>query len=113
MIGWLGVGRDTDWVVEEGTPRVRVAHVQDRRIYHFTDHANLAGIVAAGGLYGDSRMMASGRVFTECAHEGVKNDRRARAVSCPPGGVVADYVPFYYAPRSPMMSAISNGKVAS
>ena len=26
--------------------------------------------------------------------------------------MVADYVPFYYAPRSPMMSAISNGKVA-
>jgi len=26
--------------------------------------------------------------------------------------VVADYVPFYYAPRSPMMSAISNGKVS-
>jgi len=25
--------------------------------------------------------------------------------------VVADYVPFYYAPRSPMMSAISNGNV--
>lgn len=93
-------------------PQARVADVQDRLIYHFTDHANLVGIVADGGLHSDSRMMASGRAFTECANEGVKNDRRTRAVSCPPGGVVADYVPFYYAPRSPMMSAISNGKVS-
>ncbi len=29
----------------------------------------------------------------------------------PPGGVVADYVPFYFAPRSPMMFAIDRGNV--
>lgn len=88
-----------------------VTDVPERLIYHFTDHANLAGIVASGALHSDSRMMASGRTFTECANEGVKGDRRTRVVPCSPGGVVADYVPFYYAPRSPMMSAISNGQV--
>ncbi|MGA6165979.1 type II toxin-antitoxin system toxin DNA ADP-ribosyl transferase DarT [Amycolatopsis magusensis] len=85
--------------------------MQERLIYHFTDHTNLAGIVADGGLHSDARMAVLGRMLTECANEGVKRDRRTRVVPCPPGGVVADYVPFYYAPRSPMMSAISNGKV--
>ena len=28
-----------------------------------------------------------------------------------PFGVVADYAPFYFAPRSPMMNAISHGRV--
>jgi hypothetical protein len=88
-----------------------VTDVQHRLIYHFTDHANLTGIVADGGLCSDSQMMASGRTFTECANDGVKGNRRTRVVPCPPGGVVADYVPFYYAPRSPMMSAISHGTV--
>lgn len=86
--------------------------VRDRFIFHFTDHANLAGILAEGGLHGDSRMTARGRAFRECANEGIKGGRRARVVSCPPDGVVADYVPFYYAPRSPMMSSISHAKVS-
>jgi hypothetical protein len=88
-----------------------VTDVPNRLIYHFTDHVNLAGIVADGGLHSDSRMTASGRKLIECANPGVKGDRRSKVVPCSPGGVVADYVPFYYAPRSPMMSAISNGKV--
>lgn len=85
--------------------------MQDRPIAHFTDHSNLPGILTAGGIYCDSTMTNSGAKFTECADEGIKGGRRSRKVNVPPGGVVADYVPFYYATRSPMMSAISNGKV--
>ena len=37
---------------------------------------------------------------TEVGHRGVKERRRTRAVDVGSGGVTADYVPFYYAPRS-------------
>lgn len=86
--------------------------VRDRYIFHFTDHSNLAGIIADGGLHCDSTMAAGGRPFTECANEGIKSGRRTRLVDADPFGVIADYVPFYYAARSPMMSAISHHQVA-
>lgn len=85
--------------------------VQDRLIFHFTDHANLTAIVADGGLHCDSHMTQESRPFRECADDGIKGARRAKRVPCPPGGAVADYVPFYYATRSPMMSSISHGNV--
>jgi hypothetical protein len=37
--------------------------------------------------------------------------REHAAVRVPPGGVVADYVPFYFGPKSPMLYAIKQGKV--
>ncbi|MBK6671126.1 MAG: DUF4433 domain-containing protein [Actinobacteria bacterium] len=41
----------------------------------------------------------------------MKEQRRRRGVPIGPGGVVADYVPFYFAARSPMLYAISSGNV--
>jgi ssDNA thymidine ADP-ribosyltransferase, DarT len=39
-------------------------------------------------------------------------DKRQHAtIRVPPGGVVADYVPFYFGPKSPMLYAIKQGKV--
>lgn len=39
-------------------------------------------------------------------------DKREHAViRVSPGGVVADYVPFYFGPKSPMLYAIKQGKV--
>ena len=84
----------------------------DRPIYHFTDYQNIPGIVDDGGLYSDTKMLALNRTFVECAAADIKDGRRNRAVTAPPYGCVGDYVPFYYATRSPMMSAISNGQVA-
>lgn len=50
-----------------------------------------------------------GALVHEVGNRGIKERRRRAAVKVAPGGVVADYVPFYFAPRSPMMYAIHMG----
>ena len=41
----------------------------------------------------------------------IKSRRTRITVPCGPGGRVGDYVPFYYAPRSPMLYSIQCGNV--
>ena len=43
----------------------------------------------------------------------MKSRRRQKAVPIRPRGVVADYVPFYFAARSPMLYVIHKGDVSS
>jgi hypothetical protein len=49
-----------------------------------------------------------GALDYEAGDQVIKDRRRDRAVPCGFGGVVADYVPFYFAPRSPMLYRITN-----
>ena len=65
----------------------------------------------AHGLRCDSEMEASGSTFKEIGNRDIKDRRRGRVVPIPPGGSVADYVPFYFAARSPMLFAIHMGNV--
>ena len=44
-------------------------------------------------------------------HKHIKARRLNRSVPVGPRGTVGDYVPFYFAPRSPMLFAISRGNV--
>jgi hypothetical protein len=49
--------------------------------------------------------------FRSIAYQSIQ-DRRARtAVPCGPGGNLHDYVPLYFAPRSPMLYTLSRGNV--
>ncbi|OZV82992.1 hypothetical protein CA850_05650 [Micromonospora echinospora] len=75
------------------------------QIMHFTHIHNLPAILAAGRLVADNAV--GERLATDVGSAAIKASRRARQVPCPPGGVVADFVPFYYAPRSPMMYRIA------
>ena len=79
-------------------------------LYHFTHISNLASI-AAEGLFSDAQIETSRRAPTEVGHADVKRRRRNLAVPLAPGGCVADYVPFYFAARSPMLYIISKGDV--
>lgn len=78
-------------------------------VVHFTDICHLETIIGRG-LVCDTQARA-GLMTREAGHPEIKEGRRNRPVDIAPFGVVADYVPFYFAPRSPMMSAISFGKV--
>ncbi|HYI62278.1 MAG TPA: DUF4433 domain-containing protein [Acidimicrobiales bacterium] len=79
------------------------------RILHFTHQSNLPSIVEHG-LLSDTR--AQGTVAgVEVGKPEIKTYRRETEVRVGPGGVVSDYVPFYFAPRSPMMYVIHRGAV--
>lgn len=79
-------------------------------LYHFTHISNLASI-AVEGLYCDAQAEASQRAPREVGNASVKQLRRRLVVPLGPGGCVADYVPFYFAARSPMLYIISKGDV--
>lgn len=80
-------------------------------IYHITHINNLTSILKSGGLIANGRLRRQGINYLDIAHEGIQ-DRRARTcVPCGAGRVLHDYVPFYFAPRSPMLYAIHRGNV--
>jgi len=80
-------------------------------IYHITPIDNLESIISEGGLLAYNVMLETGTNYTNIAYENIQ-DRRARIrVPCGAGGVLHDYVPFYFAPRSPMLYTINQGNV--
>jgi ssDNA thymidine ADP-ribosyltransferase, DarT len=79
--------------------------------YHITHVENLASIVACGQLYCDNECSGAERNPVEIAYPDLKARRAGQAVEVAAGGTLADYVPFYFAPRSPMLYAISTGWV--
>jgi hypothetical protein len=52
-------------------------------------------------------MQRRGTLQVEIGDRSIKAWRRTKKISVGPGGVAADYVPFYFAPRSPMLFKIS------
>lgn len=78
---------------------------QPIRLFHFTRLEHLDSI-ARDGLCCDADAHQAERLVVEIGHVDIKERRRRRAVPTGPGGVVSDYVPFYYAERSPVLFAI-------
>ncbi len=76
-------------------------------IYHFTDVANLESILEVGAL----RCHRDASTVVEVGDRSIKRNRTLIEVDCGPGGRVCDYVPFYFAPRSPMLYTIMRGNV--
>lgn len=74
--------------------------------------ANLPAICAAGSLLSKNQGATNGIAYQNIAHQGAQGARSIKSVPNPPGGHVHDYVPFYFAPRSPMLLAINGGRVA-
>jgi hypothetical protein len=79
-------------------------------IYHITHLNNLERIIQANGPWCDAERVRQQFESVGIAHQTLK-DRRARTVVAV-GGTLADYVPFYFANRSPMLYSIHTGYVA-
>ncbi len=78
-------------------------------IFHITHVKNLKRIIEEGGLHCDRKAQELKSV--NIGHQHIKQRRLDRVVPLSPGGTVGQYVPFYFAPRSPMLYAISRGGV--
>ncbi|MGZ8247290.1 type II toxin-antitoxin system toxin DNA ADP-ribosyl transferase DarT [Methylomagnum sp.] len=80
-------------------------------IYHITPLENLRQIFQAGGLLAKRALDQEDAGYTNIAHQTIQDRRAQTPVPCGPGGVLQDYVPFYFAPRSPMLYTLSRGNV--
>jgi len=80
-------------------------------IYHITAMDNLKAILSDGGLNANSVMQTNGLAYTNIAHDSIQDRRCNKRVPVQPFGTLHDYVPFYFAPRSPMLYTINRGFV--
>ena len=80
-------------------------------LYHITHLDNLPGILQAGCLRCQRQLGQAGLHPVNIAYQGIQDRRAVTSVPCGPGGSLHDYVPFYFAPRSPMLYAIHRNRV--
>ncbi|HPA47534.1 MAG TPA: DUF4433 domain-containing protein [bacterium] len=80
-------------------------------IYHITHIRNLQSICSAGGIFSDLQMKVREVNLNSIAHEHIRQRRASRSVPIAPYGTLGDYVPFYFAPRSPMLYAVRGRQV--
>lgn len=80
------------------------------KIYHITHMRNLPGIIEAGRLWSDSKVIELG---IDCNLVGMSDIKKARLterpVKCFPDSMVGEYVPFYFCPRSIMLYILYMG----
>lgn len=80
-------------------------------VYHITLISNLESILKSGVLIAKSRLKQQQINYQNIAHLDIQNRRALIRVPCAAGGCLLDYVPFYFAPRSPMLYTIFRGNV--
>lgn len=75
-------------------------------IYHITHVDNLSSILAEGGLWCKTQQIQRNIPYLNIAHTHIQDRRATTRVPCGSKGILHDYVPFYFAPRSPMLGAV-------
>ena len=82
-------------------------------LYHITHLDNLPSMIESRALLSINELGNRKVGFTSVAYEAIQDQRSDTAVPCGEGGPLHDYIPFSFAPRSPMLCAISYGRVPS
>ncbi|WP_106496404.1 type II toxin-antitoxin system toxin DNA ADP-ribosyl transferase DarT [Lentibacillus sp. Marseille-P4043] len=85
--------------------------IVEKLLYHITDLNNLESILQHGGLLAHNTIEEKSVEYENIAHNSIQNKRTMKTVPLPPNGNLHDYVPFYFAPKSPMLYAIRKGQV--
>ncbi|HAG83553.1 MAG TPA: DUF4433 domain-containing protein [Cyanobacteria bacterium UBA12227] len=80
-------------------------------IYHITHIRNLQSILQLGGLIANNRLKEQQINYQDIAHGNIQDRRALIRVPCAASGYLHDYIPFYFAPRSPMLYTINLGNV--
>lgn len=80
-------------------------------LYQITHIENLPGLLTRGCDCSPNVAKACGISKRTISHKDITDKRALAVVKVPPWGFVADYVPFYFGPKSPMLYAIKQGKV--
>lgn len=79
------------------------------KIFHITPLTTLPKIIAAGALWSDARVRSLKAGGTNIGLQNIKDRRLRTPVRVAAGGMVGDYVPFYFCPRSVMLFLIHKG----
>lgn len=74
-----------------------------RYFYHFTHIDNIESIVENNGLLSTNLKNEYGIGHHNVANMNIQNRRSEMKVTVGPGGVVHDYVPFYFASTNKML----------
>jgi len=80
-------------------------------VYHLTHIDNLVSIIQSGGCLSFNQKQNQGIGHIDVAYETIQVRRAQTSVPCGSGGCLHDYVPFFFAPRPPMLYAIHRGYV--
>jgi uncharacterized protein YjbI with pentapeptide repeats len=79
--------------------------VETYSAYHFTHVANIATIFKARELRAD----IGAKPKNNSLDQTIKAKRRTKKIKIAPYGLLGDYVPFYFAPRSPALLQLATG----
>ncbi len=80
-------------------------------IVRFLHLANLSVVMQRGGLHAPNFTPNDGLAYKTIHKIDVQQKRADKQISCGPGGVIHDYVPFYFGYLSPMMLNLKTGRV--
>ncbi len=80
-------------------------------IYRFIHVDNLRVCLQHGGLHAPNHTPNDGLKYKTIHNIDIQLYRRITTIPCGPGGVIHDYVPFYFGYLSPMMLQLHTGRV--
>jgi len=80
-------------------------------IYRFIHVDNLHVCLQRGGLHAPNYTPNDGLRYKAIHNVDIQLQRRVTRIPCGPGGVIHDYVAFYFGPRSPMLYQLHTGWV--